>query len=394
MGRELARRVLLGVGLSTGLLSTALRAQARVVKYGRDAHPAVRLALSESAMVRIGGSDSGPADLSMVTSVFRSTSGDIVAALMGAAELRIFNARGGFVRAVGRKGRGPGEFPMLWKAWRVKDGIFGVDQAGVVQVFDAGGRYVRTIPRLSAYGRRLEVVGYFGDSSALGYFYPDPLERSPGGSSTVPAVIVRSSGEQSDSLVRVVAGTVHRRGSEQPTAVAFAARLQVAVFPDGFCVSESSEFVIRCFEPTGKESIGIRLVGVEKAVKIGDAERQRFFAGMDRANPDPRAAGLRKELRDRTQFAEFRPSIGRMVASAANELWVGSYDPAEALPGTVNPSPDGETTWRVYSRSGRWEGELRTPARWRLMDAGRDWVLGVRRDEDDVEYVELYSFSR
>jgi hypothetical protein len=70
--------------------------------------------------------------------------------------------------------------------------------------------------------------------------------------------------------------------------------------------------------------------------------------------------------------------------------------------------PDGEvfvqrqSTWDVparsrfdvFDRSGRWLGELALPPRTRLIDAGRDNLLGVRLDENDLPRVEVYRLRR
>jgi hypothetical protein len=70
--------------------------------------------------------------------------------------------------------------------------------------------------------------------------------------------------------------------------------------------------------------------------------------------------------------------------------------------------PDGEvfvqrqSTWDVpapsrfdvFDRSGRWLGELALPPRTRLLDAGRDNLLAVRLDENDLPHVEVYRLRR
>ncbi|MCC6930124.1 MAG: hypothetical protein IT359_14160 [Gemmatimonadaceae bacterium] len=349
--------------------------------------------LSAQPTVSIGGADSGAQELSMVASTFRTPRGSIVVAAMRQAELRLFDSRGRHLQSVGRKGRGPGEFPVLWRAYALRDSILGMDAAGIGQLFGPDGKFVRTIPRTSAFGRRLEVAGYFGDGATFGYFYPDPLERAPSGESAIDAMLVRVSASRTDSLRRVAAGTVNRRGTGEPTAVAYAARLQLAVFDNRFCESSSSDYIVRCYLADGKPQLEIRRPDARTAA-ITQSDRDRFFAGIDKANPDPRAAGYRREIRERTEFARVRPQIGRLVAGTTGELWVGSYDPAESVDGTLHPSPDSATTWQVYSATGDWLAQLRLPVRFRLFDAGRDWILGVRRDEDDVEFVELYRLTR
>lgn len=358
--------------------------------------PSQQWTLPTQPLLRLGGKTDGPEVFTNITSVLRTSRGDVAVGLMGDGEIRVFDAKGRHLNTLGKRGRGPGEFPVLWRVFRVGDELYGLDNAGITQVFGRDGKYTRTIPRLSAFGRRLEIAGFLRDGTVVGHYYPDPLERAPTGESSVPAMLVRLSPSRTDadSLFRVVAGTVHRRGADEPTAVAYAPRLQVATLADRFCLSASGEYRVSCYDATGKPVLQLSRPTDPRTSAITQADREAFFAGMDRANPDPRAAAFRRQIRERTEFAKVRPQIGRLLASTDHELWVGSYDPSEAIPGTVNPSPQQPMIWRVYSPNGEWLAELRTPARFRLMDVGRDWILGVSRDADDVEVVEMFAVVR
>jgi hypothetical protein len=330
----------------------------------------------------------------MVTSVLRLPSGEVVVALMGQAELRVFGPDGQHLRTMGRTGRGPGEFPVLWQAFRVGDELHGLDNAGIVQVFGFDGKSRRTIPRISVEGQRLQRLGTFGDGSTLGTYYPDPLANVPSGRTAYMAQVVRVKGDSQVRHARLPAGVLSRRGEETPMALAFGPRLHGAVFDSHYCLGYSERFEIRCHDlNNGRVIAEIKRPGAAP-VRITDKDRQRYFAGMDNANPDPRAAEFRKQIRVITQFADTRPAFGRLVPSQAGELWVSEFDPSDAIAGTLNPSPDEPLTWSVYSREGRWLANVRTPERFRLMDAGRDWIAGIERDADEVEQVVVYGLVR
>jgi hypothetical protein len=349
--------------------------------------------LSDRPLLRLGTTDGGPQEFSMVTSVLRLPSGEVVVALMGQAELRVFGPDGQQLRTMGRKGRGPGEFPVLWQAFRVGDEIHGLDNAGIVQVFGFDGRYRRTIPRISVEGQRLQRLGTFRDGSVLGTFYPDPLAKVPSGRTQYLAQVVRVRGDSQVRHARMPAGVLSRRGEEEPMALAFGPRLHAAVFDAHYCLGYSERFEIRCHDLSGRVITEIKRPG-QAAARITDQDRHRYFAGMDKANPDPRAADFRKQIRIVTQFADFRPAFGRLVASQSGELWVSPFDPSDAIAGTLNPSPDEALAWSVFSREGRWLADVRLPERFRLMDAGRDWIAGIERDADEVEQVVVYGLVR
>lgn len=357
----------------------------------RHAQPQWRL--SDRPLLRLGATDGGPQEFSMVTSVLRWPSGEVVVALMGQAELRVFAPDGRHPRTMGRKGRGPGEFPVLWQAFRVGDALHGLDNAGITQVFTLDGQYRRTVPRISVEGQRLLRLGTFGDGSTLGTYYPDPLANVPSGRTAYMAQVVRVKGDSQVRHARLPAGVLSRRGEETPMALAFGPRLHAAVFESHYCLGYSERFAISCHDMNGRVIAEIRRTG-DAPARITEQDRQRYFAGMDKANPDPRAAEFRQQIRVITQFADGRPAFGSLVPSQAGELWVSDFDASEAIAGTLNPSPDEPLMWSVFSRDGRPLANVRTPERFRLMDAGRDWIAGIERDADDVEQVVVYGVMR
>ncbi len=109
-----------------------------------------------------------------------------------------------------------------------------------------------------------------------------------------------------------------------------------------------------------------------------------------RINNDGVAASRIEEMVDEG-MSEYRAMIGRPMpffgapfADADGNVWLPSYRPAyprEASPYTVL-SPDGE-----------WLGKVETPPRFRILDVARGLLLGVIRDEFDVENVAVYKLA-
>jgi hypothetical protein len=79
-----------------------------------------------------------------------------------------------------------------------------------------------------------------------------------------------------------------------------------------------------------------------------------------------------------------RPAYGEFLVGPEGGLWVAAYEAAGGTP----------RDWYVFSSAGRWLGTVRMPDRFRLQQVGDGWVLGVARDEDDVEYVRLHPLRR
>ena len=69
----------------------------------------------------------------------------------------------------------------------------------------------------------------------------------------------------------------------------------------------------------------------------------------------------------------------RLVPPQGN-LWVKEYSrPTDERP-----------RWSVFDREGRWLGTVETPDGFRVQQIGPDWILGVEKDELEVEHVRMY----
>ncbi len=68
----------------------------------------------------------------------------------------------------------------------------------------------------------------------------------------------------------------------------------------------------------------------------------------------------------------------------ADNLWVEEY----LTPGAT------ERGWSIYSKDGRAIGRLRAPVNFEILETGLEYVLGVWRDELNVDYVRLYSLVK
>jgi hypothetical protein len=79
-------------------------------------------------------------------------------------------------------------------------------------------------------------------------------------------------------------------------------------------------------------------------------------------------------------FPETRPALGTLLPDRGGNLWVGDW--------VLFPETPKE--WKVFDPAGRWLGVVEVPIRFFPYEIGEDWVLGVERDELDVEYVVVY----
>lgn len=72
-----------------------------------------------------------------------------------------------------------------------------------------------------------------------------------------------------------------------------------------------------------------------------------------------------------------------------NNMWVRQYRYESAF----DPKPL-ENAWWIFDPTGIWLGTVHTPERFTLMDVTRNHIVGVFRDEADVEHVRLYRLNK
>ncbi|MXW66906.1 MAG: hypothetical protein F4Z72_07915 [Gemmatimonadales bacterium] len=75
------------------------------------------------------------------------------------------------------------------------------------------------------------------------------------------------------------------------------------------------------------------------------------------------------------------PFFGTPFADADGNVWLPSYRPAY---------PEEGSPYTIISPDGEWLGQVETPPRFRILDVTEDLLLGVLRDDLDVESVAVY----
>jgi hypothetical protein len=109
---------------------------------------------------------------------------------------------------------------------------------------------------------------------------------------------------------------------------------------------------------------------------------------------DPRLLEQRRKMMDDVSFAPNLPAYAQMLVDADRNLWVSDAALDWYLAQGFSRVPAGPIAWRVFDRDGRWLGRVTMPPRFRPMDIGSDYILGLWRDADDVEHVRLYRLTK
>jgi hypothetical protein len=339
-----------------------------------------------SPVTSIGGAEAeGGSALFRVASALRLADGGVVVADGGSAELRFFDAAGNWVRTAGHKGEGPGEFQRFGiLAWGPGDSLI---------VYDGGLRRVSMLGSDGTFGRDFQLGGGSGTLVA---------RLADGGLVGTTSVRVASDESMTSGLMRpdMYVIVYDGLGSATDTLGVFpAAERGVAVQSSNGQITSISIFAQSWYHNTGVGALDdhvivgtqdqpeLRVYGRDGAltriVRAGGEviaatdETMAPFIERSVAQAQPeRQVDLRKSM-EAAPRPEFMPALGGFVIDRDRRIWVADPDV-----GTAGP-----TDWTVFDAEGRRIARIRMPATYRLLDAGTDWIVGIERDDLDVERV-------
>ena len=117
--------------------------------------------------------------------------------------------------------------------------------------------------------------------------------------------------------------------------------------------------------------------------RVSDEDQRRYRETYSAAPRYYDPAAWARYLRE-TPFPERMPLYQRLLADAQRNLWAERY----------RPPWEEESSWYVFDEQGAWLGEVDTPPGLNIFEIGADYVLGMRRDELDVQSVVMIPLDR
>lgn len=282
-------------------------------------------------------------------------------------ELRLFSPTGEFVRQIGRRGEGPGEFQLIASALVCGEEIL------VSEV---------SPPRLTEHTSR-------GEPRTL------PLPVPPSGRLTAltlntcldNAVIGRLGGEhvvRVDRTSGALDTLVSHSGSEryEGLAVPFGTTTLAAVHDSLIYLVDTGKTEVRVFGVDGTLRRIIRFSLAPREVTPEDiaAIREQYLRGVP--------PGIQREIEERLDAVSIpatMPYFSAIRIEADHTVWLGQYQPLRSE--TIE-------NWFVVDSTGALLGRMAVPAAFDLHEVSSDGLLGVWMDEYEVEYVRRYEVER
>src|SRR5687768_974570 len=122
----------------------------------------------------------------------------------------------------------------------------------------------------------------------------------------------------------------------------------------------------------------------EPALPLAPQDLDRYIEAVAKLNDDPNARQRLEAMYRGVPLPPARPAFLSFRVDSGDGLWVEEY----RLVG------DTLSRWTVFDRDGRYLGTLSLPPRFTLHEIGSDFLLGVRVDDSDVEYIERYKLRK
>lgn len=355
--------------------------------------------LDTTAMLSIGEA-TGPNHVLLVeVNGVRLLSNGAVAVVSGAEKgVFYFNDAGEMVGRAGREGAGPGEFKSVYLVGNSGDSLLIWDaQLDRATLLNPEGKVVRRFAltkRDTAGTTRFGFApaGLFADGSLLlaGRSGASSGEASGLRRDTVPLRRASAKGQigapiasvpGTEALVVVSKAFVSRM--ERP----FGPRTVIGAQGTNTLVGTGDTDGVSVYDSTGRLAALYRIDRPRRLIPESDIAALGFQQGEQlRQLPAEFAAVLRRVYSDVGVPAQL-PTAYQLLVDATGAIWLND-DVGPILRDSI------PKRWTVLDSSGKWLGNVTTPRRFEVHQITSDRVIGVIRDENDVEYVRVYRLKR
>jgi len=344
-------------------------------------------------MVSIGVVE-GPAEyrFSGISGVVGLPKGEIAVADNGSGQVRFYDANGRFVKAIGRRGEGPGEFRFMSYLHRYPGDsliVWDFPQRRFTILSDDGA-LGRVVPGPDLPGFYFMVnVEPFADGALLGSITAPSFDlgsAAPGFHRDTTFYFRYDPGTQTLDTVAALPGSAEyvgtRDGRKAVMTPWFNAEPVVAVDGARMFFGPATAFEVRSYSETGALTRVLRLDRPDAPVT-----GELIAAALQRRLANARNDNARRQIeahKNDVPYPKTLPAYGALMVDADTDLWVAQY-PTHG---------EGLSTWTVFDPTGHLLGEVATPPRLDVYDIGSDYVLGVRQDSLDVEHVVMYALEK
>jgi len=306
--------------------------------------------------------------------------------------IRYYSPDGRFLHAAGGSGRGPGEFVALRQLRTVRgDTLLAWDHARArVTILDPAGAIAGIIQLTGTGYDPLGLIFRLSDGRFMagGSWSTAQVANDAGTGLYRPgtAIFLFDPGGQLADTVTVLTGAdmavMDVDGRRIIGIPLFAHEPSTAVHNDEIYTGSGDTLEVRVFEPAGNLVRILRGPSPDLAYSANELRLQQAAQmGAGHGSRDP---AYWERLFAAMPLPERKPAFVRMIVDRAGNIWL------EPFTGFVRE----RRPWTVFRADGRLLGDVRMPDGLRVLEIGDDYVLGVWRNEVDVEFVRLHAIER
>ena len=302
----------------------------------------------------------------------------------GSQEVRVFSEAGEFRGSFGGPGEGPGEFSNLWRIENAGDTLLALDARRRVTVVTPHLALVRTFNLAN----NTSALHYLGGGTMLTVGASPDLPEAPATGLIRPAevlALVSLEGVEIDGIGETPGSESYVSVGENYASGAplFGKAAHVAVLGQRIFRGTSDAMEVEELDMTGSLVRILRIPGypLELSADRIAAEREARFEELPSALP----AFIRQLVEDLPAPAT-RPAYANMLVDPSGAVWLELHRGISER--------DRPQEWLILDADGTWLGNVEVPRRFTVMEVRMDRMLGVWRDEVDVEHPQVLRLTR
>jgi len=155
----------------------------------------------------------------------------------------------------------------------------------------------------------------------------------------------------------------------------------VAIHGEHVYLGDSDSLEVRTYTTEGRLTRQARVMGFD----LGDVEAQAAAEAALREEIRP----ANRRINEMLPIPTRRPAYANILVDPEGYVWA-----AEHKGRFRNMLDDAPFEWQVFDPDGVWLGAVEIPGRFQVFEIGEDYVLGLRRDDIDVERPQLLRLNR
>lgn len=350
--------------------------------------PEATWSLGDEPLLTIGDDEGAdpPYLFSWIPAIHLRSDGALLVVEGRVPEVRIFDADGTFDHAFGGKGEGPGEFQSIWVNRLIGDTFLVWDRmARRLSTFTTDGGLIET-RRVETFrdtpSDRASASGFFADGALLIAILDQPRTPGAGIMETRQSYLRWQPDGTSDELFVDINRNLYKSSDGSTRLIPLVAEQYLQPGSDAVFVTSGKALGYRRYGIDGRLEMTVRVAETPPPL---DPD---FLEEFKQRQIDDAPPGIAARLRiayEEMPFPEQLPMTDGLLLDERENVWLRRY----RLPRDESPQ-----VWHVFDRHGVFLGTVHVPHRLEVKGITENRLIGVWRDELDVQSVRVLPLQR